>query len=43
VTGLTAFQTTIFGLGGDQTTNLVQIDTATGLAILIGPLARRPA
>ncbi len=38
VTGLAAFGTTLYGLGGDGTNNLVTIDTLTGAAAPVGPL-----
>ena len=38
VTGLAAFRTAIYGLGGDGTDNLVTIDTGTGAATAVGPL-----
>jgi hypothetical protein len=38
VTGLAADATTIYGLGGDGTNNLVTVDPATGAATPVGPL-----
>jgi Ca2+-binding RTX toxin-like protein len=38
VTGLAASGSTIYGLGGDNTDNLVRIDPATGAATTVGPL-----
>jgi hypothetical protein len=38
VTGLAAFTSTVYGMGGDNTNNLVRIDTTTGAATSVGPL-----
>jgi Ca2+-binding RTX toxin-like protein len=38
VTGLAALGTTIYGLGGDNTDNLVTMNPATGAATPVGPL-----